>query len=82
MIILRELPENELSGSQVAEKNGIHVNGIYAWKKKLFENAALIFADSAGKSAEARKSSGKVEQLEEKLRKQDEAISFLLRERG
>ncbi|KAB2939633.1 MAG: transposase [Ignavibacteriales bacterium UTCHB3] len=80
VIILRELLENKLSISQVAEKYGIHVNDIYAWKKKLFENAALIFANSAGKPAEARKSSGKVEQLEEKLRKRDEAISFLLRE--
>ena len=44
VIILRELLENKLSISQVAEKDGIHVNDIYSWKKKLFENASAIYA--------------------------------------
>ena len=80
VIILRELLENKLSISQVAEKYGIHVNDIYSWKKKLFENATAIFANTTGKPAKSDESSTKVAQLEEKLRKRDEAISFLLRE--
>ncbi len=80
VIILRELLENKLSISQVAEKYGIHVNDIYSWKKKLFENATAIFANTTAKPAKAEESSTKVQQLEEKLRKRDEAISFLLRE--
>ena len=80
VIILRELLENKLSISQLAEKYGIHVNDIYSWKKKLFENASEIFANTVNKPSKAEDNSSKVLQLEEKLRKRDEAISILLRE--
>jgi len=80
VIILRELLENKLSISQVAEKYGIHVNDIYSWKRKLFENASEIFANTVNKPSKAEDNSSKVLQLEEKLRKRDEAISILLRE--
>ncbi|HMQ68234.1 MAG TPA: transposase [Ignavibacteria bacterium] len=42
VIILRELLENNTPISHVAEKYNVHVNDIYNWKKKLFENAALV----------------------------------------
>jgi len=39
VIILRELLENNVPVSQLAEKYNIHPNDIYNWKKKLFESA-------------------------------------------
>jgi transposase-like protein len=44
VIILRELLENGVPISQVAEKYHVHVNDIYNWKKKLFEGASSVFA--------------------------------------
>ena len=43
VMILRELLENNVPISQLAEKYNVHVNDIYNWKKKLFESAADIF---------------------------------------
>ena len=43
IIILRELLENNTPISQVAEKYNVHVNDIYNWKKKLFENGTSVF---------------------------------------
>ena len=43
VMILRELLENNVPISQLAEKYNVHVNDIYNWKKKLFESAAEIF---------------------------------------
>ncbi|MDQ3020196.1 MAG: transposase [Bacteroidota bacterium] len=40
VIILRDLLENNIPISQLAEKHNVHVNDIYNWKKKLFESAA------------------------------------------
>jgi len=49
VIILRELLENNVPISQLAEKYEVHTNDIYNWKKKLFESAAEIFGSkSAG----------------------------------
>ncbi|MBM4177172.1 MAG: transposase, partial [Ignavibacteria bacterium] len=36
VLILRELLENNIPISQLAEKYNVHVNDIYNWKKKLF----------------------------------------------
>ncbi len=52
--ILRELLENNTPISQVAEKYNVHVNDIYNWKKKLFENAASIFESKTGTGNSAK----------------------------
>lgn len=80
VIILRELLENNIPISQLAEKYGIHVNDIYNWKKKLFEGAIDTFSAKSGARPKQDPNTAKVEKLEEKLKKRDEAISFLLRE--
>ena len=76
--ILRELLENNTPISQVAEKFGVHVNDIYNWKKKLFENAATIFEPkpAAVNSGQQKK----IEKLEEKLKKNADAINWLVSE--
>ena len=80
VIILRELLENNVPISQLAEKYEVHTNDIYNWKKKLFEPAAEIFGSkSAGpKLTSAEKK--KIEKLESKLKDRDEAINYLLLE--
>lgn len=42
-MILRELLENNVPISQLAEKYEVRPNDIYNWKKKLFESATDIF---------------------------------------
>ncbi len=80
IIILRELLENNMPISQVAEKYGVHTNDIYNWKKKLFESADLIFSANNSDSKQSNEKDKKIQSLEDKLKKRDEAISFLLRE--
>ena len=41
--ILRELLDNDVSITDLAEKYGIHPNVISRWKKELFEGAVGIF---------------------------------------
>ena len=78
IIILRELLENNIPISHVAEKYNVHVNDIYNWKKKLFESASDIFTSKSSKQTSA--SDKKIEKLEEKLKLREEAITFLLTE--
>ena len=78
VIILRELLENNSSISQVADKYRVHVNDIYNWKKKLFENASLIFESKSGSSGTVQEK--KIESLEAKLKEKDDAINWLLSE--
>lgn len=75
IIILRELHENNLPISQVAEKYNVHVNDIYNWKKKLFENGTSVFESksTAGTTAKEKK----IENLDAKLQKNTEAIISL-----
>ena len=80
IIILRELLENNIPISQVAEKYGVHVNDIYNWKKRLFESATLIFSSKNNETKQTSDKEKKIQTLEDKLKKRDEAISFLLRE--
>jgi transposase-like protein len=79
MIILRELLEEKVPISQLAEKYQIHTNDIYNWKKKLFESASDIFSNSKQKNNKTE-SEEKIQALEEKLKKRDEAISYLLQD--
>lgn len=79
IIILRELLENNVPISQLAEKYNIHPNDIYNWKKKLFESAVNIFNSKNAKqitSAEEKK----IAKLEEKLKDREEAITYLVTE--
>lgn len=78
VIILRELLEKNIPISQVAEKYNVHVNDIYNWKKKLFENAVTAFETKSisGTKAQERK----IEILESKLKKNSEAINWLVSE--
>lgn len=81
VIIVRELLENNVPTSQLAEKYQVHVNDIYNWKKRLFEEAKDIFQSKPGNnqkqiSAEQKK----IEKLASKLKDRDEAIVMLLKE--
>jgi transposase-like protein len=78
IIILRELLENNTPISQVAEKYNVHVNDIYNWKKKLFENAASVFEPKSPAVNSAQQK--KIEKLEEKLKKNADAINWLVSE--
>ena len=78
VIILRELLENGIPISQVAEKYHVHVNDIYNWKKKLFEGASSVFDTKSGSSNSLQEK--KIESLEAKLKKKDDAINWLLSE--
>lgn len=80
VIILRELLENDIPISQLAEKYQVHLNDIYNWKKKLFEGAKDIFTHKPTNQKQISSEQKKIAKLEEKLQNRDEAISFLLRE--
>ncbi len=79
-LILRELLENNVQISELAEKYQIHVNDIYNWKKKLFESAKDIFEPSNGKRKQKTTDQRKISKLESKLKDRDEAIAMLLKE--
>jgi transposase-like protein len=78
--ILREVLEKDLPISEVAERFGVHVNDIYNWKKKLFENASGIFDSPRTKAAETAFENRRVERLERTLKLREEAIEYLLTE--
>lgn len=78
VIILRELLENNTPISQVAEKFGVHVNDIYNWKKKLFENAVTAFETKSISGTKAQQK--KIGLYEAKLKKNQDAINWLLSE--
>lgn len=79
VIILRELLENNVPISQLAEKYNVHVNDIYNWKKKLFESAADIFTFKSDRQTNSV-AEKKIEILEEKLKNREEAITYLVTE--
>jgi len=80
VIILRELLENNVPISQLAEKYQVRPNDIYNWKKKLFESATDIFILKPSNVKQTSVEQKKIEKLQSKLRDRDEAISFLIRE--
>ena len=80
VLILRELLEDKVPISQLVEKYKVHVNDIYNWKKKLFESASLIFENGKSNKAKPDQVQAKVSALEEKLKKRDEAISYLVQD--
>lgn len=80
VMILRELLENNIPISQLAEKYEVRPNDIYNWKKKLFESAADIFTPKVSSEKQISAEQKKIEKLQSKLKDRDEAISYLLRE--
>jgi len=79
-LILRELLENNVPISELAEKYQVHVNDMYNWKKKLFEGAAEIFRPNNASKNTKTYEQRKISKLESKLRDRDEAIAMLLKE--
>jgi len=80
VLILRELLEDKVPISQLVEKYHVHVNDIYNWKKKLFEGASLVFDAGKSKNQKSDQIQTKVSQLEEKLKKREEAINYLVQD--
>jgi len=80
VLILKELLEDKVPISQLVEKYQVHVNDIYNWKKKLFEGASLIFDAGKSKNQKSDQFQAKVSQLEEKLKKREEAINYLVQD--
>ncbi len=80
IIILRELLENQISISQLAEKSHVHVNDIYRWKKQLFEGASSILKSKAGKPKLSNLLERKIDKLEKKLQQRDQVISEIVQE--
>ncbi len=80
VLILRELLENNLPISQLAEKYQVHPNDIYNWKKKLFEYAKDIFQSKSVNQKQTSLEQKRIEKLQSKLRDREEAIAFLLKE--
>jgi len=76
--ILRELLDNDVSITELAEKHKIHPTVIGRWKKELFEGAVAIF-NKKSKSEDKRKDA-KIAKLEETLQKRDTLISHLASE--
>jgi len=79
VIILRELLENNVPISQLAEKYEVRPNDIYNWKKKLFESATDIFTQKLTNPKQTTVEK-KIEKLQSKLKDRDEAISYLILE--
>lgn len=80
VLILRELLEDKVPISEIVEKYKVHVNDIYNWRKKLFESATIIFENGKPKNQKPDQVQAKVTALEEKLKKRDEAISYLVQD--
>ena len=53
-LILRELLDNQVPLSELAEKYQVHVKLIHRWKKQLFEGAASLLNNKAGKKKNLR----------------------------
>lgn len=75
VMILRELLENNVPISQLAEKYQVRPNDIYNWKKKLFESATEIFTPKPFNSKQTSTEQKKIEKLQAKLKEQDDVIS-------
>jgi len=78
VIILRELLENQVPISQLAEKYQVHTNDIYNWKKKLFEQAEEAFSSKQKPNFSVQNE--KQQKLELKLKQKDEIIAELVQE--
>ena len=77
MLIIRELLENQVSISELAEKHSVTIQDIYRWKKQLFESTEIFDRKTRSKELPLEKKS---KELNEKLRQKDSVISELVEE--
>ena len=67
--------------SDVCDEFGIQPNQVYQWQATLFENAAMVFQQAAGRAkAQAIASEEKIARLETKLQQKNEVIAELMEE--
>ena len=78
VMILRELLENQIPLSELAEKYHIHPNNLHNWKKELFEGAVETFSRKRRKQSEEE--ARVVEKLEKKVQAKDKLIAELVQE--
>ena len=77
MLIIRELLENQVSISDLAEKHSVTIQDIYRWKKQLFESTEIFDRKIRSKETQFEKRS---KNLEEKVKQKDSVISELVEE--
>lgn len=77
MLIIRELLENQVSISELAEKHSVTIQDIYRWKKQLFESTEIFDRKSRSKESPLEKKS---KELKEKIQQKDSVISELVEE--
>lgn len=77
MQILREHLKNNALISEICEKYSLHPNVYYHWEKLFFERGVEAFKHVYKKP---RKTSARERALEEKVKKQQEIISWLTEE--
>ena len=76
--IIRELLENQVPASDLAERYGVNVNSIYNWRKQLLESAADIFG--AKHERQSHKADAREAQLEKQLQDKDSLIADLVQD--
>jgi transposase len=76
--VLRRHLVDKVPVSEVCEEYGIQPTVFYRWQKQLFEGAAGLFERQSPKKD--RRSDGKVQALEAKIRKKDEVLAELMEE--
>jgi len=77
MLIIRELLENQISISELAEKHSVTIQDIYRWKKQLFESTEIFDRKTRSKESPLEKKS---KELKEKIQQKDSVISELVEE--
>ena len=77
MLIIRELLENQVSISELAEKHSVTIQDIYRWKKQLFESTEIFDRKTRSKESPLEKKS---KALKEKIQQKDSVISELVEE--
>ena len=77
MLIIRELLENQVSISELAEKHSVTIQDIYRWKKQLFESTEIFDRKTRSKESPLEKKS---KELEVKVQQKDSVISELVEE--
>lgn len=74
--ILRELMENGVAVSTLAERYGVHPNNIYNWKKLLFEKAVGIFNSKTERITSAQEE--RIADLERRLQERESLIAEIM----
>jgi transposase-like protein len=77
MLIIRELLENQVSISDLAEKHSVTIQDIYRWKKQLFESTEIFDRKTRSKESPLEKKS---KELKDKIQQKDSVISELVEE--